>query len=376
MSGIYIHIPYCKKACNYCDFHFSASLKNKEQLIDGICCEMEIQKTYLHENAIDTIYFGGGTPSILSISELSKILSEIYRLFKVKDSIELTLEANPDDLSEEYLKGLKSLGINRLSIGIQSFVDIDLAWMNRRHNATDAIRSVKLAQDNGFDNINIDLIYGLPCSSMQTWEHNLNTFFSLHIPHLSAYHLTIEPKTILGVWKNRGKVQEISEDESIEQYKVLLEMTRSWDFLNYEISNFCREGYYSRHNLNYWNQGLYLGLGPSAHSYNGTSRQWNISVNQQYINKIAKNESWFEQEELSRVDCYNDYILTRLRTMWGINLNEIREQFGENLYNFIEKEYKPFIQSGLLEYNGTRIWLTNKGKFVANMVISELMYVD
>jgi oxygen-independent coproporphyrinogen III oxidase len=376
MSGIYIHIPYCKKVCNYCDFHFSASLRNKEQMVDSICSEAELQKEYLRGDIIDTVYFGGGTPSVLTIPETERILSSIYKLFSVKEKVELTFEANPDDLTPEYLQGLRLLGFNRLSIGIQSFFDADLKWMNRRHNADEALQSIKMSQNAGFDNLNIDLIYGLPCSSLQTWEQNLDLFNTLGIPHLSAYHLTIEPKTILGVLKKKGKVQEIIEEESLQQYGVLLEKTEKWGYLNYEISNFCLDGHFSRHNLNYWNQGLYLGLGPSAHSFNGNSRQWNVSVNQQYINKITNREIGAEMEELSLSDRYNDYILTRLRTMWGIDFDEIKELFGEIIYNYAIKECKQFLTNGLLEEKGATTWLTKKGKFISNTVISGLMYVD
>jgi oxygen-independent coproporphyrinogen-3 oxidase len=376
MSGIYIHIPYCTKACNYCDFHFSASLRTKEQVIDSICYEAEIQKDYLSGSTIDTIYFGGGTPSVLTIPEIDRIFSSLYKFYPVSNDAELTFEANPDDLTMEYLKGLKFMGINRLSIGIQSFCDADLKWMNRRHNAEEALHSVKMSQDIGFSNLNLDLIYGLPCSSSKIWEQNLNIFYSLSVPHLSAYHLTIEPKTILGVWKNKGKVAEIDEDESLRQYELLLESTDKHGYLNYEISNFCRDGHFSRHNLNYWNQGLYLGLGPSAHSYNGTSRQWNISVNQEYVNKIADDRVCFEKEELSLYDRFNDYLLTHLRTMWGIDFSEIREQFGEMLYNYVYGEQKQFIRNGLLENDGAKAHLTKKGKFVANTVISGLMFVE
>lgn len=376
MSAIYIHIPYCKKACNYCDFHFSASLRNLEQMINNICSEAIKQKKYLMSAPVNTIYFGGGTPSILSISQIEKIVDTLTSNFNIENNIEFTFEANPDDLTLEYLKTLRSFGINRLSIGIQSFFDEDLLWMNRRHNSKQALSCLNDAQNAGFDNINIDLIYGLPNSTLNNWEQNLNIFKSLSIPHLSAYHLTIEPKTILGVWKKKGKITDIAEKDSIDQYNLLLEKTESWGFLNYEISNFCKEGFYSKHNLNYWNQGKYLGLGPSAHSFNRTSRQWNISVNQQYIDKIQNNEFWFEKEELTLSDRLNDYLLTRLRTMWGINLKEIEMEFGDFYSNYILNEAKKFIMNNLLEVKGDKLILTNKGKFVANMVISELMYVE
>jgi oxygen-independent coproporphyrinogen III oxidase len=376
MSGIYIHIPYCKKACNYCDFHFSVSMRNLKQMVNTICSEAALQKDYLYKRPVKTLYFGGGTPSVLKIEEIDRILSVLNTHYTIERDIEFTFETNPDDLTPEYLKGLRSLGVNRLSIGTQSFFDEDLRWMNRRHNASDAIKSIKTAQDSGFYNINIDLIYGLPISSMNRWTENLEIFRSLSIPHLSAYHLTIEPKTILGVMKKKGKIHDITEEDSIQQYHELLNKTEAWGYQNYEISNFCLEGYTSSHNLNYWNQGHYLGLGPSAHSFNGKSRQWNLSVNQYYLDAIEKNEIWYEKEDLTVTDSFNDYLLTRLRTMWGIQPDEIREQFGEKLFQYINREIRQSKYADLLEYNGKNVWLTKKGKFVSNRVISDLMFID
>lgn len=375
MSGVYIHIPYCKKVCTYCDFQFSASLKNKPQLIEALCSEIELRKDYLEGNKITTLYFGGGTPSVLSIEELSQIMDALHKQYSLSDVTEFTFEVNPDDLTLSYLYGLKSLGVNRLSIGIQSFSDSDLKWMNRRHNSGDTVLAVNHAKTAGFSNITIDLIYGLPCSNNDTWRKNLEIFHSLDIPHLSAYHLTIEPKTVLGVWKKRGKVNDISEDESLVQYDILLETTQAWGFENYEISNFCKPGNYSKHNLNYWNQGIYLGIGPSAHSFNGNSRQWNVAINQPYIDKINNNESFFEKENLTLADKYNDYILTRSRTQWGINIEEITSLFGEMYTNYLKGEANKMSGTGWIEISGANIVLTKKGKFVANEVISNLMYV-
>jgi oxygen-independent coproporphyrinogen-3 oxidase len=376
MSGLYIHIPYCKKVCTYCDFHFSASLKNKSQLIDALCDEIKLQKNYIQSGNITTLYFGGGTPSVLSVSEISQILDVLHKEISLNNIVEFTFEVNPDDLNLGYLNDLKSLGVNRLSIGIQSFSDTDLKWMNRRHTSGDALHAVNYAKMAGFSNITIDLIYGLPCSNVNTWQKNLEIFKSLDIPHLSAYHLTIEPKTVLGVWKKRGKFTEIEEDESVRQYEMLLENTEKWGYSNYEISNFCKNDIYSKHNLNYWNQGHYLGLGPSAHSYNGNSRQWNISVNQTYIDRIKNGESYFEKEELSVSDSFNDYILTRLRTKWGINFAEIQTQFGARFLEHIQLEIGKISGQGLLDIDTTHASLTQKGKFIANSVISAFMYVD
>jgi len=375
MNGIYIHIPFCKKVCCYCDFHFTVSLKLKDKVLESIGKELFQRKSYLPSKAIDTIYFGGGTPSILTISEISSLLNHINKHYSVSGNPEITLEANPDDITFEYLTGLKAIGINRLSIGVQSFADEDLLWMNRRHSATEAITSIKLAQDAGFNNINLDLIYGLPNLTNDRWKKNLDTFLSLQVPHLSAYHLTVEPKTVLGYYKRIGKMREIDEKDSIAHYSYLVETMKANDYLHYEISNFCTEGNFSKHNTNYWKQGTYLGLGPSAHSCNGYSRQWNTSVNSQYIEAIEKNQSYFEIEQLTENERFNDYLLTHLRTMWGITFEEIRLIFGSLYLRHLDKELKKYTHSTLLTISDETVSLTDEGMFVSDSIISELFLV-
>lgn len=375
MNGIYIHIPFCKKVCYYCDFHFTVSLKQKDALLDSILKELEIRKDYLGNNSINTIYFGGGTPSILSVSELSGILQKINSLFSIETNAEITLEANPDDLNAEYLKDLKSLGINRLSIGIQSFFDEDLKWMNRRHNASDAENCIKLCQDSGFSNMNIDLIYGLPQLTVERWQQNLNTFISLDVPHLSAYHLTIEPKTVFGYYKRKGRLTEIDEEISLKHYDLLVNTMNTNNYEHYEISNFCKDGKYSRHNTNYWKAGRYLGIGPSAHSFNGTSRQWNVSVNSDYINAINKGETFYEIEKLAENDKFNDYLLTGLRTKWGIDLNFIAKTFGSQYINHLERELIRIVDNDKVTRDKDIVRLTDRGMFLSDNIIAGLFMV-
>lgn len=375
MGAIYIHIPYCKKVCYYCDFHFSVSMKNKERLLNGLEREMLMRKDYLHGDTLQSIYFGGGTPSVLNIQEIEQLLHSIHKNYSVDSDAEITFEANPDDLTAEYLHALFGLGINRLSIGVQSFHDKDLIWMNRRHNASDAERCIKLSQDAGFSNINIDLIYGLPTLTDELWRMNLEKFAMLGVPHLSAYHLTIEPKTVLGVWKKRGKLQEIGEDESLSAFNLLVDFTGREGYVHYEISNFCKDGLYSRHNLNYWKQGTYIGIGPSAHSYDGESRQWNIALNDSYIHKIEHDLSYYEKEILSPADQFNDYLLTHLRTCWGIRFEEVKNRFGVYFLDHLLAELKSYAEGEILESNAEGVQLTRKGKLVADRVISGLMVV-
>ena len=372
MSGIYIHIPFCKKVCFYCDFHFTVSLKHKDRLINAILKEVDLRKDYLTKNDIETIYFGGGTPSILNINDIAKILSQIYKYFSIAPQAEITLEANPDDLNKSYLQELKNIGINRLSIGVQSFFDEELKWMNRRHNAQEAEHSIKLSQDCGFPNLNVDLIYGIPGLTDKRWKQNLDLFLRMDVPHLSAYHLTIEPKTVFGYYKRKGRLTEISENESISHYEMLINTMKLHKYQHYEISNFSLNGFMSKHNTNYWNSGKYLGIGPSAHSFNGTSRQWNSSVNTKYMNGLEKNESFFEIETLSETDRFNDYLLTGLRTAKGVNKEEILKIFGNKYLEHFERELKKFNAFGYVLEENSQIRLTEIAMFVSDKIISEL----
>jgi oxygen-independent coproporphyrinogen-3 oxidase len=374
MNGIYIHIPFCKKVCYYCDFHFTVSLLQKEEVINAILNEINLRKDYLPTNRIDTIYLGGGTPSILLIKELEKIINQLHKYFTFDPDAEITLEANPDDLNEAYLRDLHRLGINRLSIGIQSFFDEDLKWMNRRHNAIEAERSIKISQECGFHNLNIDLIYGIPRLTNERWTQNLELFLKLQVPHLSAYHLSIEPKTVFGYYKRKGRLNEIGEDESLSHYEILTKSMASNGYLHYEISNFCKNGQIARHNTNYWKLGNYLGIGPSAHSFDGKSRQWNIAVNSSYIKAIEKGELCYELEVLTETERFNDFLITGLRTIWGVNKNEIDKKFGNKYLQHLEKGLAKFQGTSYLETSKDFIKLTEKGMFASDKIMVELFY--
>lgn len=375
MNSIYIHIPFCKSVCYYCDFHFSVSLKQKDLLLAALHSEIQLRNKYLDDNPVKSIYIGGGTPSVLSIEEIETLLNKIYKYFKVSDNAEITIEVNPNDLYKSYLTGLSKIGINRLSIGVQSFFDEELKWMNRRHTGKEAEECVKLSQDAGFNNINIDILYGLPISTNNNLFENLKKFETLQIPHLSAYHLTIEPKTVFGYRKRKGTFLEIDEEKSINQYSILTTEMQSAGYKHYEISNFCKDDVFSKHNLNYWNQGKYIGIGPSAHSYDGNSRQWNVSVNTHYINAIEKGKPYFEEEKLSAKEKYNDYLLTGLRTMWGIDKLFIMKNFGENFLIHLEKELENFKNSDCINITNNTITLSEKGMFISDRVISTLFWV-
>jgi oxygen-independent coproporphyrinogen-3 oxidase len=375
MAGIYIHIPFCRKLCHYCNFHRSVLIKNINAFLDALVKEIEIRKNYLGNELIETIYFGGGTPSILDIPEISLIISAIHNNFKVNDNPEITLEANPDDLSRDYLQGLiNSTPVNRLSIGVQSFYDDDLKLMNRRHNSLQAEESVKFARKTGFSNISIDLIYGLPGMNTDKWISNLNKSFSLNVQHISAYHLTFEPGTLFFRFLSEGKLSQPSEDESFNQFQALTRLAQKNKFIHYEISNFAKEGYFSVHNTNYWRQKKYLGIGPSAHSYNYNSRQWNIADNKKYVEEINRGMPFTEMEALDTTTKFNDYLLTSLRTMWGVDLNYIENYFGSRYLNYINGKSKKFLDAGNMEKNRTILKLTNRGIFIADYIISELMF--
>lgn len=376
MAGIYIHIPFCKQKCYYCDFHSSASLKNRDSLVDALLEELELQNDYLQGEKIETIYFGGGTPSLLTYEELDKIFSKIYELHQVDKDAEITLEANPDDLTNEYLLQLKESPVNRLSIGIQSFFDDDLELMNRRHSSLQAIESVKLSKELGFENISIDLIYGLPGMDQKRWQANLDKAFELNVQHLSAYHLTYESRTVFSKYLRDGKIKPIDDEASIEQFKLLRNEAQKYGFIHYEISNFGKEGCFSKHNTNYWKQKKYLGIGPSAHSYNFETRQWNISNNSKYMESLlAKGEVPSEIEQLSLTEKYNDYIMTSLRTIWGVDLDFIKENFGIELLSHCQNCARKYIQNGLLREEKHNFVLSEEGMFIADNIISELFMI-
>lgn len=328
------------------------------------------------DKEIKTIYLGGGTPSLLASSDIEELISECKTLFNVEERAEITIEANPDDLSYEYLEQLKNIGVNRLSIGIQSFSDIDLQFMGRRHSSNQAIKAVQNAQKVGFDNISIDLIYGIPGMSFQQWQKNLKTAFELNVQHISAYHLTYHEDTAFWNKLKEGKINEIDEDDSFKQFNELIEQTSSEGFIQYEVSNFAKEGFYSKHNSSYWNQIEYLGLGPSAHSYNGFSRQWNVSNVEQYIYFISNKKTHFEVEQLSVTTQFNDYIITSLRTIWGINLDFIKQKYGDKCLNHVLDVSRVYISSSLVEKHENCIRLTKKGIFISDGIITDFMVLD
>lgn len=371
MAGIYVHIPFCKVKCHYCDFHFSIQLKNLDKLVDAICLEIDLRKDYLNDECINTIYFGGGTPSILESTLIAKILNKIHQQFTVSHTCEVTLECNPDDLSLQKLQELKALGVNRLSIGIQSFDDKTLQFMNRAHSSKEAIASVEMAQNIGIDNLTIDLIYGVPGSSLKTWENELLQMEKLNVPHLSAYCLTIEENTVFGNMRKKGKLTPHSDEDSITQFQFLMDFMESHNYEQYEISNFSKEGFISQHNSAYWRGETYLGIGPSAHSYNRTERGWNIANNPLYIKNLNENKPIYELETLSKENKYNDYILTRLRTKWGIDLSDLKLIFPERVAE-TEAILVDMIKINQVNRQGDLFILTAEGKYLADALSADL----
>jgi len=373
MAGIYIHIPFCKKLCSYCDFYKIISPGDYSTYIDALLKEAEIRKNYLSDEIVSTIYLGGGTPSVLSVKETEKILGGLSEHFNISDDCEITIELNPDDIDSEYLKGLKKLRIDRVSLGIQSWRDKDLLLLKRRHNSEQAESALKAIFDSGFENVTIDLIYGIPGMSLSDWEANLDKTFSFPIRHLSAYHLTIEPGTVFGKMKEKGLFKEIDEEESANQFNLLIETSEKKGFIQYEISNFGKEGCFSRHNTNYWKQINYLGLGPSAHSFNNYSRQWNVKNVKSYISSIKNNKPFYEGEELSVKTRFNEYIMTSLRTMWGIDLDFVERMFEKEGYDYLMNMAGKFKDYGLLKQENKNLVLTNQGKMISDNIISEFM---
>lgn len=374
MAGIYIHIPFCKQKCSYCDFHFSTSLKYKTSLIESLVKEIESKKGMLKET-ISSIYFGGGTPSTLNNDELLLIIEVLKKNYAISQHVEITFECNPDDISKAKLSDLKNAGINRLSIGIQSFFEDDLQLFNRAHNSIQAKESILLSQDAGFDNITVDLIYGSPLLTQQKWETNLNLIRELNIPHLSAYNLTVEPNTALQHQVKTNQINLPNEEQAIAQFKTLIEMTKSFGLTQYEISNFGKEGFYSFHNSNYWKGVEYLGFGPSAHSYIKNKRFWNVSNNIKYIKAIDENKVYWEEETIDKTTAYNEYILTRLRTIWGVEKNYIEENFSSLIFNHFIKELAPYLKSSYLQISNNTITLTKEGIFIADKISSDLFFV-
>lgn len=373
MAGIYIHIPFCKQACYYCDFHFSTSLKYRNELVHALIAEIALQQNYLNRENIDTIYLGGGTPSLLTAAEITAITDAIAKYQTVSSNAEITLEANPDDLDQQKVKDLKQTAINRFSIGIQSFFDDDLGWMNRAHSAREAESSVKRAQDAGFENITVDLIYGYPLLTTAKWKQNIEKVFSLEVPHVSAYSMTVEPNTALATFIRKKKSPPLNEEQSAEQFLTLMDAMNAQGFEHYEISNFALPGHYSKHNSNYWKGVKYLGTGPSAHSYNGETRQWNLANNTGYLKEITLGNIPAQVEVLSETDRLNEYVMTSLRTMWGLDpdvLNRIAPGASTDLL----KAAEVFFEKGWLEDKNGKLTLTREGKLYADHIASELFF--
>ena len=379
MSGIYIHIPFCKQACHYCDFHFSTSMKKKEEMVLALAKELQLRKDEFQFDAeipcIETIYFGGGTPSVLTVNEIQLLIDTVRQNYSVSQYPEITLEANPDDLSEENLSAFAAIGINRLSIGIQSFFEEDLKLMHRAHDSVQAKKCLELAT-RYFDNISLDLIYGIPGMTNERWRQNIETALSFGIPHISSYALTVEPKTALNKLIQTGKVDAPKDEVAQEHFMILVETLEANGLVHYELSNFGKENYFSRNNSAYWLGKKYLGIGPSAHSYDGVSRSWNVANNALYLKAIQKGELPREVELLSQEDLYNEYIMTGLRTIWGVSLIRIEQEFGTDYLNYLKQQSQKFIHDGLLIITDGILKPTLKGKFLTDGIASDLFYLN
>ncbi len=374
MAGIYIHIPFCLKKCKYCDFYKSTEVTEIDRFISVLKKELWFRRDYLTDEFIQTVYFGGGTPSLLSAKQLLQILSAVKSVFKVNPNAEITIEMNPDDINPSYIESLKTTAINRISLGVQSFDDDTLYFLGRRHNSGQAVNAIRNLQNAGFENISIDLIYGIPGMTMDQWKKNLNLAFNLGIKHISAYHLTFHEQTVLFNDLKKGRISEIEEEESVMQFNELIEQAAENHFIHYEISNFALDTYFSKHNSSYWKQQEYLGLGPSAHSFDGISRQWNISSLKKYLKSNFLNNLYFEKEVLSVNDKFNDYILTSLRTIWGVDLNFISDNYGEEYLNHVIKILGKYIENEYIERVDNIIKLTKKGFFISDKVISDFIH--
>lgn len=375
MSGIYIHIPFCKQACHYCDFHFSTNLKKKDEMVLALAKEIQLRKSEFQDEIVETIYFGGGTPSILSIEDLRFLIDEIYRNYKVVENPEITVEANPDDLTENRIIELSKNKVNRLSIGIQSFFEDDLKMMNRAHNVEEAKKCLETATQY-FDNISIDLIYGIPEMSNEKWLQNIETALSFGVPHISSYALTVEPKTALHSFIQKGIIPQPDDEVAQEHFHILVDKLSENGFIHYELSNFGKENYFSKNNSSYWLGKKYIGIGPSAHSYDGKNRGWNVSNNSLYIKSIQENKLPIEIETLTKTDRYNEYIMTGLRTIWGVSLERIEQEFGKTYLEYLNKQAVKFIDDHLLFVDENILRTTKKGKFLSDGIASDLFLLN
>jgi oxygen-independent coproporphyrinogen III oxidase len=375
MAGVYIHIPFCKQACHYCNFHFSTTLTLKNDFSDALLKEIALRRDYIEDETVDTIYLGGGTPSLLTSDELGRIFQRLHSTFRIGDDAEITFEANPDDIDPGKLNLWKQHGINRLSIGIQSFFKEDLVWMNRAHNEIQAVECVKLAQQAGFHNMSIDLIYGTPTLTDERWMQNMQTAVSLKVPHLSCYALTVEPGTALDAMTRKRKSLPVSTDDQARQFLMMTDFLTSHGYEHYEISNCSLPGMRSRHNSSYWSGANYIGLGPSAHSFNGTSRQWNVANNALYIKSLANNQVPYEQEVLSDAQRFNEYVMTSLRTKEGTDLALTKQRFGNASAEHLIKNAAKFIERMWMVNEGNKLVLTKQGKLFADGIAADLFRV-
>ena len=374
-ASFYIHIPFCKQACNYCDFHFSTSTKKKDEIILALAKEIEMRKNEFENTIVETIYFGGGTPSLLEISEINFLIETVYKNHKVVENPEITLEANPDDLDEAKIIAFSKTKINRLSIGIQSFFDDDLKLMHRAHNSAEAKKSLQIATQY-FKNISIDLIYGIPEMSNEKWQKNIETALSFGIPHISSYALTVEPKTVLKKLISQGKINAPKDEVALEHFEILVQILEKNNFIHYELSNFGKENFFSKNNSSYWLGKKYIGIGPSAHSFDGKSRSWNVSNNSLYLKSILEEKLPNEIEILTKTDLYNEYIMTGLRTIWGVSLEKIETEFGKNYLDYLLLQSQKHEQNGLLLVENEILRTTLKGKFLTDGISSDLFFLQ
>lgn len=375
MAGIYLHIPFCKTRCTYCDFYTGTNESQIEAFVGALCTEASLRKEEIN-TPVKTIYFGGGTPSRLLPAHFDKIFDSLYRIFSIDPAAEITVEANPDDLSPDYVEMLSRLPVNRLSIGIQSFNDEELTFLSRRHSAQQAIDAVKRCQQFGFRNISIDLMYGLPRQTKEIWQSNLDQAISLDIPHISSYHLIYEEKTKMYRLLQAGRIKPVEEEISTAMFEMLIDRLTSTGYRHYEISAFGKEGYFSRHNCSYWQNEPYLGLGPAAHSFDGDNRSLNIPSLLRYIKGVESGDMNREIENLSITQKYNEAVLTGLRTMWGLNLSELNIRFGDDLYRYCMQNAQKYLDNHLLKAEGDRLILTRDGIFISDGIMSDLMWVE
>lgn len=375
MAGVYIHIPFCKTRCTYCDFYTGTNEKQMDALVDALCTEAIMRRDEIPET-VQTIYFGGGTPSRLHHPHFEKIFDTLRNHFKIDAAAEITVEANPDDLTPSYVEMLASLPINRLSIGIQSFDDKELKFLSRRHSGKEAMQAVERCREAGFQNMSIDLMYGLPNQTTEIWAHNLDKAISLNVEHISSYHLIYEEKTRMYRLLQAGRITPVEEELSTTMFAMLIDRLTSHGYIHYEISAFGKEGYFSRHNSSYWKNEKYLGLGPAAHSFNGESRSFNIPSLPRYIKGVNAGKPERETEYLGARERYNEAILTGLRTMWGLDLVELSHRYGETFSRYCQDNARKYLENGLLKIENHRMKLTDKGIFISDGIMSDLMWVD